>query len=52
VATRAPGSAAECIEPAPRPCCPWCGGERIVRHALEPAGAAATPAAAPAGDTS
>jgi hypothetical protein len=51
VATKALGSAAG-IEPAPRPCCPWCGGERIVRHALEPARAAATPAAALAGDTS
>ena len=38
--------------PAPRPCCPWCGGERIVRRALEASVPAPPPAVAPAGDTS
>ena len=40
------------VAPAPRPCCPWCGGERIVRRALETAVPAPSPAAAAAGDTS
>ncbi len=40
------------VAPAPRPCCPWCGGERIVRRALETAVPAPSAAAAAAGDTS
>jgi hypothetical protein len=52
VATKAAGAATGCIEPAPRPCCPWCGGERIVRRALEASGPAPTPVGAPAGDPS
>ena len=49
-----PGSVGEggVVAPAPRPCCPWCGGERIVRRALETAVPAPSPAAAAAGDTS
>ncbi len=49
-----PGSVGEAgvVAPAPRPCCPWCGGERIVRRALETAVPAPSPAAAAAGDTS
>ena len=33
VATKTAGDAATRIEPAPRPCCPSCGSERIVRRA-------------------
>ena len=40
------------VAPAPRPCCPWCGGERIVRRALEAAVPTSRPAVAPVGDTS
>jgi hypothetical protein len=46
------GSETGAVSPAPRPCCPWCGGERIVRRALEPVVAAPTPAVASPGDTS
>ena len=52
VATKTAGDAATRVEPAPRPCCPWCGGERIVRRALEPIVAAPTPPVASPGDTS
>jgi len=53
--TVAPAAAigeAGAVAPAPRPCCPWCGGERIVRRALGAAVASAPPAVAPPGDTS
>ena len=52
VATKTAGDAATRIEPAPRPCCPSCGSERIVRRALDPAAAAPTPAVASPSDTS
>jgi hypothetical protein len=39
------------VAAAPRPCCPWCGGERIVRRALA-AVPTPPPAVASAGDTS
>jgi Putative transposase len=51
-ATVAAGSETGAVAPAPRPCCPSCGSERIVRRALEPAVPAPTPAVAPPGDTS
>ena len=41
---------AAAVAPAPRPSCPWCGGERIVRRALE--ASVPAPAVAPRGDTS
>ncbi len=46
------GSETAAVARAPRPCCPWCGGERIVRRALESIVAAPTPAVASPGDTS
>ncbi len=46
------GSETAAVAPAPRPCCPWCGGERIVRRAWEAIVAAPTPSVASPGDTS
>ena len=40
------------VAPAARPCCPWCGGERIVRRALEAAVPTPRPGVAPSHDTS
>src|SRR5262245_40911716 len=37
VAAAAPTGEAAGVAPPPRPCCPWCGGERIVRRALQAA---------------
>jgi Putative transposase/Transposase zinc-binding domain len=52
VATPAAGGEAAAVEAAPRPCCPSCGSERIVRRALGPAVPAPPPGVAPPGDTS
>src|SRR3984957_30044 len=48
----AAGSETGAVAPAPRPCCPWCGGERIVRRAWESIVAVPTPSVASPGDTS